>query len=335
MLHRRLACLLLVLSWGVGCIAEEHDPESTQVPGDPEREDEDWAADQVIDAERSTFAGTAPPGPALRSDPRRLPRLGELELEASLDLVAQELGAGLDDLVHAELLLRQAELLLARDAEGDAARARAILVELVREPEYRHFPRLDTATFLLAHESGRAGDSQGLKEASMLLIRNFPSSEWVVEAYVVFGDHYFEEGNVDAAAKFYQKVAEGWPKTDAAIYSSYRLGWCELQVDPARSLERFVRTIKLSMERHSHDAVALRSAARRDLTHAYARVGRPARAWPFFVKFGRGPQGEDHSVEMMRTLVDRYRELGELGSAGRICDDLRRHAAPGGVCQGL
>lgn len=335
MLRRPLVSLLLVLPLGLGCIAEEHDPESTQVPGQPQLEDEDWAADRVVDVERSTFDGTAPPGPAMRGDPRQLPQLGEVELQASLDLVQQELGADLDDLAHAELLLRHAELLLARDGEGDAARARTILAELVREPRYRHYRRLDTATFLLAYESGRVGDDQGLKEASMLLIRNFPASEWVVEAYVVFGDYYFDEGAADKAAKFYQKVAEGWPKTDAAIYSSYRLGWCELQTDPTRSLERFVRAITLSMDRRSNDAVTLRSAARRDLTHAYAQVGRPARAWPFFVKFGRGPQGEDHSVEMMRTLVDRYRELGELGSAARICDDLRRHASPGAVCQGL
>jgi tetratricopeptide (TPR) repeat protein len=311
------------------CIADEREPAALQGPTD-EPVDTRWSprdSEDDLDAALALERATPEPSTFEREDPRPLPHLSPTELEASLSLIEQELGADLDDMADAELLLREASLLLARDDDGDRKSAMKTLNELVSSPRYQSFIRLDDAWFYLAYEAGRAGDTETLQRASLELIRRFPASRWIPEAYVLFGDHYFAQGETDNAAKFYEKVASGFPGSATGLYAEYRWAACLATHEPTQALERLVRVIRDSERHTGATADRIRDAARRDVPRAYARVGKASKAVPFFTRFG-----EDRAPAMLDDLVVAYEELGDSKAAHVICEHMRRDGVPTHAC---
>lgn len=328
---RALTLSLLLAS--PGCIAEDHEPPAPAAPGDVEPDPDDWAPDPTS----PTWAGEPVPdaperGPIGRGEPRRLSPLTGVELQAAIDLTAQELGADHDDFTRAELLMRQAELLLARDEPGDRTQALKTLRRLL-DPRYAHYRRRDDALFHLAFELRRDGDADAFKQAALELVRTHPSSRWIPEVYVAFGDFYADAGKPEFAVRFYEKVVSGYPDTPVVVYALYRWAWCELdREDATRSLDRFMRAIDRGLARDDADTWRFVRAARADLPLAYARAGRPERAWNFFARVGRGPDADRHVADMARALVIAYQDLGRGDAAATVCRDLVQHAGPTPEC---
>ncbi|MCA9706390.1 MAG: hypothetical protein KDK70_11120 [Myxococcales bacterium] len=209
---------------------------------------------------------------------------------------------------------RQRKLLAqARKASEAATKAYAALVD---EPRWAGWDRMDEALYYYAFELGQLGRESAMQAAYVRLLRDHPTSRFVPQVYVSFGDQMFASGDVAKARALYDKVIDGHPDSPVYAYALYKSAWCHLnpagtaEPDYARSLQRFVDTIAATLEGRAGSEAngrQLRRDARRDLVAAYVHAGRPSKAWEFFSKVGRGPtKEEDMTREMMVRLASTY-----------------------------
>ncbi|MEM6989142.1 MAG: hypothetical protein AAF721_01555 [Myxococcota bacterium] len=291
--------------------------------------------------------------PAAAFDP--VQNEGEVERVARLREMTKR-----DDPDRVEITVREASLLnerrdyyarFAGDAEARAKAAQAskrvveILAPLLRDHRLASRKNLDVALHWFAVHAGFTGHGDRMREAYMRLIREYPTSEHVPAAYLAFGHHYFDEGNLPSAAKLYDKVASSFPKNRVAPIAQYRRAWCALlgaragEAEWRDALEHFVQVIKVTSHRVSNEAWPhaphLLRAARRDVVEAYLEAGRPARAAAFFDRIGSGPTREyDQAREMKESLASEYFVAKQYAESIHIYRELQRaYPEPAQVCR--
>ena len=202
---------------------------------------------------------------------------------------------------------------MARKASEAAAKAYAALVG---DKRWAKWTRMDEALYYYAFELGQLGRQADMQDTYVRLLREHPTSRFVPQVYVSFGDQMFTSGDIAKARTLYEKVIDGYPDSPVYAYAIYKSAWCYLnpvgtaEPDYARSLQRFVDTIKATLEGRAGSEAngkQLRRDARRDLVAAYVHTGKPSKAWDFFRKVGRGPTADqDMSREMMVRLASTY-----------------------------
>ena len=183
-----------------------------------------------------------------------------------------------------------------------------------RFPKYE---RMDEVLFRLASLLTAAKKDDQAREYFHRLIKDYPNSKYIPDAYLAFAEHAFESGEMDAALKFYEKV-EQFPKSSVYPYAAYKKGWCYINIgDYKTALETFVGVVrltqdpKLSVSRHQLEVLA--KEAKKDVVKAYAQVGGPDKARVFFAKVGG-----DYAPKMMELLAERYWEDGKAPESTRI-----------------
>lgn len=177
----------------------------------------------------------------------------------------------------------------------------------------------------LAH--GEAGEPQKMRAAWLRLVRDHPTSPYVPLAYAAFGDHYFTAGDFEAAAKLYDKVLQ-FPDTAVRGWALYKLAWSNLQRgDGAGALDRFVQTLRAIEAGHAGNAAeaeTLAAATRRDLVIAYAMVGKPDKAAPFFQRLGTGAAADEvPPAKMLDLLGRRLTKDGKAAEASVVCEAMK------------
>ncbi len=183
---------------------------------------------------------------------------------------------------HLQLLRRLAEdyveLERAAQTAGDVAmqnkaRNKAIsnYSQLVHDhPEY---PRIDEALYFLAAEYETANDLANARQVFMLLITKAPASRFVPNAYLAFGEMFFDEAaqdpsKWDLALSAYQRVLrDPPPRNNLYGYAWYKLAWVlRNKGDRAGALEAFNHAIDYATEFASAPGAAkLAEASRSDL----------------------------------------------------------------------
>ena len=119
-------------------------------------------------------------------------------------------------------------------------------VAATRHPKY---DRLDEVLFRLAALLTGAGKHDQAREFFHRLIKDYPNSKYIPDAYLAFAEHHFDKGDMEAALKFYDKVAQ-FPKSKLYPYAVYKQGWCHINMtDYRQALETFVAVVRLTRER--------------------------------------------------------------------------------------
>src|SRR4030095_6943742 len=114
-----------------------------------------------------------------------------------------------------------------------------------RFPKYE---RMDEVLFRLASLLTSAKKDDQAREYFHRLIKDYPNSKYIPDAYLAFAEHAFESGEMDAALKFYEKV-EQFPKSSVYPYAAYKKGWCYINLaDPKAALETFVGVVRLTQD---------------------------------------------------------------------------------------
>ena len=198
---------------------------------------------------------------------------------------------------------------------------RAWLMEAVKAfiaaTRYPKYDRMDEVLFRLAALLTTVKKDDQAREYFHRLIKDHPTSKYIPDAYLVFAEHAFETGEMEAALKFYEKV-EQFPKSSVYPYAAYKKGWCHVNLGDYRTaLETFVGVVrltqsgKLSVDRRQLELLA--KEAKKDVVKAYAQVGGADRARLFFAKVG----GE-YAPKMMELLAERYWEDGKAQESTRV-----------------
>lgn len=197
----------------------------------------------------------------------------------------------------------------AKAASEDAVR---VYNALVTKPIFAKYKRLDEAIYFYAFELGYLKREAEMQEAYLRLIREFPTSKYVPNAYLSFADFKFGNNQIPDALKLYGEIVRGYPDSPVYAYALYKMGWCYLNpigtAEPqyTESLNKFVETIKATLEGKAGsegNAKQLRRDARRDLVKAYVHAGKPSAAWAFFNKVGNGPKKDENMARKMMELL--------------------------------
>ncbi len=182
---------------------------------------------------------------------------------------------------------------------------------------YPKYERMDEVLFRLAALLTSAKKDDQAREFFHRLIKDYPNSKYIPDAYLAFAEHAFEGGEMEAALKFYEKV-EQFPKSSVYPYAAYKKGWCHVNLgDYKAALETFVGVVrltqsgKLAVDRKQLEVLA--KEAKKDVVKAYAQVGSSEKARPFFAKVGG-----DYAPKMMELLAERYWEDGKAQESTRV-----------------
>jgi TolA-binding protein len=219
---------------------------------------------------------------------------------------------------------------LERERRGHEAREQAWLLESVKAyvaaTRFPKYERMDEVLFRLAYLLASVKKEDDARGFLLRLIKDYPASRYIPDAYLAFAELYFDKGEMGAALRFYEKVAE-FPASGVYPYAVYKKGWCHVNLgDFKTALETFVGVARMTKERRPAKVGAgagagadprqlevLAKEARKDIVTAYARVGGPDKAWEFFRR-----TGGDGAGKMMEMLAERYWEQGQAPDSTRV-----------------
>ena len=183
--------------------------------------------------------------------------------------------------------------------------------------KFRKYERMDEVLFRLAYLLTSVKKEDQAREFFHRLIKDYPNSKYIPDAYLSFAEFYFDKGEMDNALKFYEKV-EQFPKSSVYPYAVYKKGWCYINLgDYKTALETSVGVVRMTQEGKSNISKAQKQAlekeAKKDIVKAYSHVGGPDKAWEFFQR-----TGGDFAPKMMESLAEMYWEEGKFADSSRV-----------------
>lgn len=194
-----------------------------------------------------------------------------------------------------------------------------LYLRIADTPEYARYKRMDEVLYNLADMLNQAKRRDKARLFFAELIRNYPQSKYIPDAYLSFAEFFFNEGRVEDALRRYEQVAR-YKDTPLHGYAVYKQAWCWLNLkDPRKALELFVKVIREgnSYQGSKKSKLILIREAQKDLVRAYALVGTPDRAWPFFRRLGG-----DYAMTMLERLGMAYYDQGQFDSAIQVYKQL-------------
>ena len=187
----------------------------------------------------------------------------------------------------------------------------------IQATKFKKYERMDEVLFKLAYLLTSVKKEDQAREFFLRLIKDYPNSKYIPDAYLSFAEFYFDKADMDAALKFYEKV-EQFPKASVYPYAVYKKGWCYVNLgDYKTALETFVGVVRMVQEHKANvnpnQAKALEKEAKKDIVKAYAHVGGPDKAREFFQRVGG-----DFAPKMMEALAELYWEQGKFPDSTRV-----------------
>ena len=210
--------------------------------------------------------------------------------------------------------LKQKQQQLEKESEKWSVEAVKSYVQASKYPKYN---RMDEVLFRLAYLLQAIKKEDQAREFFHRLIKDYPQSKYVPNAYLSFAEFYFQKGEMENALKFYEKV-EQFPGSSVFGFALYKKGWVEINLGNFKgALEIFVRVIQLCKDGKitKNQAGPLEKEAKKDLVKAYARTpgASPDKAWDFFQRMGG-----DYAPKMLEALAELYWEQGMFPESSKI-----------------
>jgi tetratricopeptide (TPR) repeat protein len=177
--------------------------------------------------------------------------------------------------------------------------------------DHPNFKRMDEVLFALGFALDEMRQRDKARDVYYRLIKNYPESKFVPNAYLSFAEFYFAEGDMPAANKFYGKVTEFPPERNKVYgYALYKRAWCMYNLEDFKgSLQKFVEVIEFGKANpDARDVGNLVKQSRRELVLPYARAGTPKKALEFFRRFA---ENEGQAFDMLESLAELYYDTGE------------------------
>jgi TolA-binding protein len=189
----------------------------------------------------------------------------------------------------------------------------------------------DEVLYYLAYEYEQANQLDQARKIYFELIQNWPQSKFIPNAYLAFGELFFNEAQGDPskwqlAEQSYLEVTK-YPPPDNKVwgYAHYKLGYVYWnQGEFAKALSEFKRTIEYGMQyQQTPNAAQLAVSARRDIIPVYALAASP-RAAHDFLKPLSGDTGvnNEKTLKMLDDLGQNYLDTGHYKEGIELYTDL-------------
>ena len=169
---------------------------------------------------------------------------------------------------------------------------------------FRNYPRMDEALFYYAYTLQAAKLMKDARKVYHRLIKDYPKSKYIPDAYLSFADYFFEQNSLANAEKFYDKVLQ-FPKASIYTYALYKKGWVFLNMDRNQeALEVFYKVVQKTRGKKKQET--LNKAAKKDFVRAYAEIGKAQKAFKAFERVDKS-----YAFEMLQILGDIYLDDGK------------------------
>ena len=178
---------------------------------------------------------------------------------------------------------------------------------------YPTFARADEATFYLASALQDTGESKSALKEFTRLVKTYPESGYVADAYVQIGEYYFENNNAYKALLAYQK-ASAYRDSSKYSFAMYKLAWCYYNVgEYGKAIDTMKGVVAYSMAAQQQGAsskgtIQLQDEALKDLVRFFADAGEMDEAYAYFNKLGK----KDLIRSMLKRLASTYFEQGKF-----------------------
>jgi len=195
--------------------------------------------------------------------------------------------------------------------------------------EYPRYERNDEVLFYLGYNEYEAGNLDIAVDHYLQLIKQFPQSGLVDDAYLQLGEHYFNNNKLNQARRAYSKAyetatnSEGGGEPRIYNYALYKLAWCDYNYQEyGEGIKKLKRVIDNSERTRDRKSVQLKSEALGDLARFFSYVDEVESAFQYFkLKGGEeiavrytenlgnlfGQQGKwPLQIETFRMLIDKY-----------------------------
>lgn len=197
--------------------------------------------------------------------------------------------------------------------------------------DYPNYSKLDEVLYYLAYEYEQSNDNAHARQVYLELIKTRPQSKYIPNAYLAFGELFFNEAQgdpskFDLAAQAYQEVIKYPPQTNKVYgYAWYKLGYVKWnQGDFTAALNAFKKTIDWGTAyRDQPGASKLADSARHDTIPVYALKGDPNAAYNYFHTISGDESGSNEKTyKMMDDLGQNYLDTGHYPEAITLYRDL-------------
>ena len=212
-----------------------------------------------------------------------------------------------------------------------AARKKAIAYYTLMKNAYPNYSRLDEVLYYLAYEHEQAKDLTNARKVYYELIQKAPKSPYIPNAYLAFGELFFQEAQGDPskwdlAAAAYKEVVK-YPPPDNKVfgYARYKLAYVHWNKgEYAEAMNEYKKVIEFGEQfTQISGAGQLAKSARRDMIPVYAASGSPERAYNFFKPIS-GDKGGSNSktLDMLNELGYAYIDTGHYKEGIALYRDL-------------
>ena len=200
-----------------------------------------------------------------------------------------------------------------------AARKSAIAYYTLMKTDYPDYSKIDEVLYYLAYEYEQGGDLKNARATYFELIQKAPKSTYIPNAYLAFGELFFQEAQGDpskwelSAAAYKEVIKYPPPNNKVYGYARYKLGYVFWNKgEYANALNEFKKVIEYGDTYGDlPNAKQLAKSARRDTIPVYAVSGDPGKAFNFFKPLSGDKGGEStKTVEMMNELGLAYLDTG-------------------------
>ena len=212
-----------------------------------------------------------------------------------------------------------------------AARGKAISYYKRMAAWYKGYSKIDEVLYYLAYEYEQAGDLKNARATYFQLIEAAPKSEYIPNAYLAFGELFFQEATADpskwalAEAAYKEVLKHPPPKNKLYGFAHYKLGYVYWNQGKYKdALDEFKEVIKFGTTYSNlPNAGQLAKSARRDLIPVYAASEQPERAYNYFKPLSGDKGGkDDETMTMMRDLGYAYMDTGHYDEGIRLYENL-------------
>lgn len=183
------------------------------------------------------------------------------------------------------------------------------LAQLVKD--HPDFKKMDEVLFALGFSLEEMKQFDRARQVYHRLIKTYPQSAFVPNAYLSFAEYYFQQGDMQAAKQFYAKVTEIPPERNKVYgFALYKQAWCDYNLEDFKgALQRFVETIEFARQNpEAHNVENLAKQSRRELVMPYAQVGSPGKALEFFSRYAKD---DEQAFTMFESLGELYFDTGK------------------------
>ena len=206
--------------------------------------------------------------------------------------------------------------------QSDAYRKESLRLYQIILKSYPNYERKDEVLFVVAYNLYEAGQKQEAIQNYNTLIKQYPQSRFVPDAYVQMGEHFFTTNDLTRARAAFEKAAS-FKLPKLYPFAVYKLAWCDYNAGEYQgSIEKFKDVISYQeQQQNGRDRIQLKSEALKDIVLAYAQIDAIDSATAYLHE-----KGGDKALDYVNKLAATYFETGKFDQAIRVYKNLEAEA---------